>query len=135
MSFFRLGTTLPHDRGRGGASSSHKSKHPQQAPGFGQTLDAFAALSLRSGGAATAAAERGGDEDGYEEALAALVFYFPLRNDHFTNSFGFHRYDFEDTYDGLGDELDEAGDAFNDDTFGGEETGGKCTNFSNTGGL
>ncbi|KAF3360790.1 hypothetical protein VDGD_09905 [Verticillium dahliae] len=27
--------------------------------------------------------------------------------------------DFEDTYDGLGDQLDESGDAFNDDTFGG----------------
>ncbi|KAK2770297.1 hypothetical protein FQN53_005646 [Emmonsiellopsis sp. PD_33] len=27
--------------------------------------------------------------------------------------------DFEDTYDGLGDQLDEANDAFNDDTFGG----------------
>ncbi|EON60878.1 hypothetical protein W97_00088 [Coniosporium apollinis CBS 100218] len=28
--------------------------------------------------------------------------------------------DFEDTYDGLGDRLDETDDAFNDDTFGGE---------------
>ncbi|KAF3936275.1 hypothetical protein ABW19_dt0206846 [Dactylella cylindrospora] len=28
-------------------------------------------------------------------------------------------YDFEDTYDGLGDELDEGDDAFNDETFGG----------------
>ncbi|KAF2861038.1 hypothetical protein K470DRAFT_231453 [Piedraia hortae CBS 480.64] len=28
--------------------------------------------------------------------------------------------DFEDTYDGLGDELEESGDAFNDDTFGGD---------------
>ncbi|KAK6540396.1 hypothetical protein TWF694_009195 [Orbilia ellipsospora] len=28
-------------------------------------------------------------------------------------------YDFEDTYDGLGDELDERDDAFNDETFGG----------------
>ncbi|TDZ31362.1 DNA topoisomerase 2-associated protein pat1 [Colletotrichum spinosum] len=27
--------------------------------------------------------------------------------------------DFDDTYDGLGDHLDESGDAFNDDTFGG----------------
>ncbi len=26
--------------------------------------------------------------------------------------------DFEDTYDGLGDQLDETDDAFNDDTFG-----------------
>lgn len=30
--------------------------------------------------------------------------------------------DFEDTYDGLGDQLDEDQDAFNDDTFGGGET-------------
>ena len=32
--------------------------------------------------------------------------------------------DFEDTYDGLGDQLDESGDAFNDDTFGGGGAGG-----------
>ncbi|KAK4986181.1 DNA topoisomerase 2-associated protein pat1 [Elasticomyces elasticus] len=31
--------------------------------------------------------------------------------------------DFEDTYDGLGDELDEAGDTFNVDTFGGGNVG------------
>lgn len=31
------------------------------------------------------------------------------------------RLDFEDTYDGLGDQLDETDDAFNDDTFGGGE--------------
>ena len=30
--------------------------------------------------------------------------------------------DFEDTYDGLGDQLDEANDDFNDDTFGGGST-------------
>lgn len=30
-----------------------------------------------------------------------------------------YRLDFEDTYDGLGDQLDETDDAFNDDTFGG----------------
>lgn len=30
--------------------------------------------------------------------------------------------DFDDTYDGLGDQLDEDEDDFNDDTFGGEET-------------
>ena len=30
-----------------------------------------------------------------------------------------HRLDFEDTYDGLGDQLDETDDAFNDETFGG----------------
>jgi DNA topoisomerase 2-associated protein PAT1 len=31
--------------------------------------------------------------------------------------------DFEDTYDGLGDQLDETDDAFNDDTFGGGDSG------------
>src|SRR5262245_46638547 len=31
--------------------------------------------------------------------------------------------DFEDTYDGLGDQLDETDDAFNDDTFGDTSTG------------
>jgi DNA topoisomerase 2-associated protein PAT1 len=36
-----------------------------------------------------------------------------------TTSFG--SLDFEDTYDGLGDQLDETDDAFNDDTFGGGE--------------
>ncbi|KAM3448524.1 hypothetical protein MY3296_007718 [Beauveria thailandica] len=32
--------------------------------------------------------------------------------------------DFEDTYDGLGDQLDDADDVFNDDTFGGGSGGG-----------
>ena len=31
------------------------------------------------------------------------------------------RYDFEDTYDGLGDDLDEKDDDLNDDTFGASE--------------
>ncbi|KAL2070463.1 hypothetical protein VTL71DRAFT_13489 [Oculimacula yallundae] len=34
--------------------------------------------------------------------------------------------DFEDTYDGLGDQLDETDDAFNDDTFGGSGGGGQA---------
>ncbi len=42
--------------------------------------------------------------------------------------------DFEDTYDGLGDQLDETDDAFNDDTFGAEPGGrqavGKDFDFS-----
>lgn len=33
--------------------------------------------------------------------------------------------DFEDTYDGLGDQLDETDDVFNDDTFGGDDTSSK----------
>jgi len=37
---------------------------------------------------------------------------------------------FEDTYDGLGDDLQEAGDAFNDDTFGGGTKVGKDFDFS-----
>ena len=41
----------------------------------------------------------------------------------------FHSLDFEDTYDGLGDQLDETGDAFNDDTFG-EEPVGKDFDFA-----
>lgn len=35
------------------------------------------------------------------------------------------RLDFEETYDGLGDQLDEADDAFNDDTFGASSTSKK----------
>ena len=35
------------------------------------------------------------------------------------------RIDFEDTYDGLGDQLDETDDVFNDDTFGGGTSGQK----------
>lgn len=31
--------------------------------------------------------------------------------------------DFEDTYDGLGDQLDETDDVFNDDTFGAADSG------------
>lgn len=38
-------------------------------------------------------------------------------------------YDFEDTYDGLGDHLDEANDDYNDDTFG-DTTVGKDFDFS-----
>ncbi|KAF2838661.1 hypothetical protein M501DRAFT_1004447 [Patellaria atrata CBS 101060] len=42
--------------------------------------------------------------------------------------------DFEETYDGLGDQLDETDDAFNDDTFGGEpanqQSVGKDFDFS-----
>ncbi|KAK7527034.1 topoisomerase II-associated protein PAT1 [Phyllosticta citriasiana] len=39
--------------------------------------------------------------------------------------------DFEDTYDGLGDRLDETDDAFNDETFGGEQNNvGKDFDFS-----
>ncbi|MCJ1351191.1 MAG: hypothetical protein MMC33_001173 [Icmadophila ericetorum] len=38
--------------------------------------------------------------------------------------------DFEDTYDGLGDQLDEANDDFNNDTFGGDATG--ATSLSKT---
>ncbi|KAF2734980.1 hypothetical protein EJ04DRAFT_543318 [Polyplosphaeria fusca] len=70
MSFFGFDATLPKDGG-----------HAANAPGFGQTPDAFAGL----GGGAL--------DDG--DAI-----------------------DFEETYDGLGDRLDETDDAFNDDTFG-----------------
>jgi len=35
------------------------------------------------------------------------------------------RLDFEDTYDGLGDQLDETDDVFNEDTFGGDDVAAK----------
>ncbi|TQW00470.1 hypothetical protein V2A60_001549 [Cordyceps javanica] len=41
--------------------------------------------------------------------------------------------DFEDTYDGLGDQLDDADDAFNDDTFGGGTGGGDVATNSKIG--
>ncbi|EGX95355.1 topisomerase II associated protein [Cordyceps militaris CM01] len=41
--------------------------------------------------------------------------------------------DFEDTYDGLGDKLDDADDAFNDDTFGGGSGGGDVVKTSKVG--
>lgn len=40
--------------------------------------------------------------------------------------------DFEDTYDGLGDQLDEDKDAFNDETFGATEVGKDFDFFGNT---
>ncbi|KAI1368075.1 topoisomerase II-associated protein PAT1 [Xylaria arbuscula] len=43
-----------------------------------------------------------------------------LRGDHDNTD---EALDFEDTYDGLGDQLDETDDAFNDDTFGDTATG------------
>lgn len=54
------------------------------------------------------------------------------RHDDFANlklADGDEGYDFEDTYDGLGDQLEEAGDDFNDDTFG-DTTVGKDFDFS-----
>ncbi|EPS40236.1 hypothetical protein H072_5988 [Dactylellina haptotyla CBS 200.50] len=66
--------------------------HPKQAPGFSQQRDAFAGLSRNEGGGGGGG---GKDEEGY---------------------------DFEDTYDGLGDELDEGDDEFNDETFGGSSS-------------
>ncbi|KAG7112669.1 DNA topoisomerase 2-associated protein pat1 like [Verticillium longisporum] len=71
----------------------------------------------------------------YHRPLILLVCYFtPPLERHHTESHHAHdpfaglshrtgdnddAMDFEDTYDGLGDQLDESGDAFNDDTFGG----------------
>jgi DNA topoisomerase 2-associated protein PAT1 len=73
--------------------------HASNAPGFGQH-DAFAGLA--SGGA--------GDDD----------MYVVRRNIHHSGS-RVHRIDFEETYDGHGNPLDDADDAFNDDTFGGPQ--------------
>jgi DNA topoisomerase 2-associated protein PAT1 len=73
--------------------------HASNAPGFGQH-DAFAGLA--SGGA--------GDDD----------MYVVRQNIHHSGSRA-HRIDFEETYDGHGNPLDDADDAFNDDTFGGPQ--------------
>ncbi|KJR84334.1 DNA topoisomerase 2-associated protein PAT1 [Sporothrix schenckii 1099-18] len=42
--------------------------------------------------------------------------------------------EFEDTYDGLGDQLEETGDAFNDDTFGGDAVLGGASGGASGGG-
>lgn len=54
---------------------------------------------------------------------------FSQAHDPFAGLSGHHKgdgdaVDFEDTYDGLGDQLDETGDDFNDDTFGGDAGAG-----------
>ena len=92
MSFFGFDPTLPHDRG-----------HPTTAPGFGQTPDPFAGL-------ARGRPLEDDDDDGY--IYSNLRYMTPADKD---NSISI---DFDDTYDGLGDQLEEANDDFNDDTFG-----------------
>lgn len=58
----------------------------------------------------------------------------PSAPPHLRNDGGNESYDFQETYDGLGDELDEADDIFNSETFGIGGDVGKDFDFSNTAG-
>lgn len=75
--------------------------HPSQAPGFGAAPDPFASISQN----------RDEEDDAYacnpDSCLISQLIQI------------LYSIDFDDTYDGLGDQLDEADDTFNDDTFGG----------------
>jgi DNA topoisomerase 2-associated protein PAT1 len=67
----------------------------------------------------------GFDPKGHNQAAPG----FSQAHDPFAGLSGHHEGDgdavnFEDTYDGLGDQLDETGDDFNDDTFGGDAGAG-----------
>ncbi|KAH8765354.1 topoisomerase II-associated protein PAT1 [Diaporthe sp. PMI_573] len=67
----------------------------------------------------------GFDPKGHNQAAPG----FSQAHDPFAGLSGHHEgagdaVDFEDTYDGLGDQLDETGDDFNDDTFGGDAGAG-----------
>ncbi|PFH61917.1 hypothetical protein XA68_15790 [Ophiocordyceps unilateralis] len=54
------------------------------------------------------------------KVLAFLKSHDPFAGLSGRHDMGDDALDFDDTYDGLGDQLDETDDAFNDDTFGGE---------------
>ncbi|KAL8672644.1 MAG: hypothetical protein Q9168_002885 [Polycauliona sp. 1 TL-2023] len=92
MSFFGFESTLPRDRG-----------HPVNAPGFTAVSDPFASFANNGPGEQ--------DEDD-AQVFISLIWRLVLILD--------CRIDFEDTYDGLGDQLEETNDDFNDDTFGGD---------------
>lgn len=94
MSFFGFDTNLPP----GDRERSAEQSHNPRAPGFSQPYDAFAGLSGRG-------------LDGEQVGLVTPSTVSKTKTNHF-------RLDFEDTYDGLGDQLEESGDAFNEDTFG-----------------
>lgn len=96
MSFFGFDTSLPPDDRERALAQGHNT----QAPGFSQQYDAFAGLSGR----------------GLEQEDQGLVHPKPIRP--FILTEALRSLDFDDTYDGLGDRLEESGDAFNDDTFG-----------------
>lgn len=91
MSFFGFDPRNPQDRG-----------HPAQAPGFGSAPDPFASISQNQGLGQE-------DDDAYVDCLP--LGFFGVAYD--------SSIDFDDTYDGLGDQLQEADDDYNDDTFGG----------------
>ena len=98
MSFFGFDTNLPP----GDRDQSTEQSHNPQAPGFAQPYDAFAGLS--------------GRDLGSEEVGLVIS---PTYSKNWLNNSLIFRLDFEDTYDGLGDQLEESGDTFNEDTFGG----------------
>ncbi|KAL8941550.1 MAG: hypothetical protein Q9216_002182 [Gyalolechia sp. 2 TL-2023] len=78
--------------------------HPTAAPGFTAVSNPFATFQNRPSD----------DDDDEDEAHD-------------------HSIDFEDTYDGLGDQLEEANDDFNDDTFGGDKGPAAVTAPQNVG--
>lgn len=91
MSFFGFDPTGPQDRG-----------HPAQAPGFGTASDLFASISkLRD--------SELNDDNAYVCFSLPASYCIAYR----------YSIDFDDTYDGLGDQLEEADDGFNDVTFDG----------------
>ncbi|KAJ5677777.1 uncharacterized protein N7477_003410 [Penicillium maclennaniae] len=92
MSFFGFDTSLPRDRGRGPG-----------AKGFFENSDPFAQVAL---------ADKFLDGDAY----APFTMMKPDMDEMLIYILSV---DFEDTYDGLGDQLDDDQDEFNDDTFGG----------------
>lgn len=91
MSFFGFDPRNPQDRG-----------HPAQAPGFGSAPDPFANISQNQGLGQE-------DDDAYVDCLPLGLICVAYDSS----------IDFDDTYDGLGDQLQEADDDYNDDTFGG----------------
>ena len=84
-------------------------RHPAQAPGFGAVPDPFAGISQGRGD---------DDDDAYAQASNPIPFTAILIA-------CCSSIDFEDTYDGLGDQLSEADDDLNDDTFGGGDVASK----------
>lgn len=100
MSFFGFDSTLPRDR-----------PHPPTAPGFGQAPDPFAGLAQER-------ARHNDDDDAYVDWVLTSPAYHQL------TKLPTKSIDFDDTYDGLGDQLVETNDDLNDDTFGGGSLGG-----------